>query len=112
MKDDDQKIQIQWRELPKSRREKICKDHGFGDWKTYASYRWTDFQPHTREQLKDRVKLESDAASGFDQTPTNVIIERLRDLESPTALQAAERLKTLEKQLAEIRHTLPEPFTK
>lgn len=110
MKLSDDEIAEMWIELPQRRREKICKDHGFGDYRIYAQYLWTQFQPHTREHLKDRVVLENDANKNFDQTNTKIIIDRLRKLGTPTALQAADRLQTLEQALAEIRSTRAEPF--
>jgi hypothetical protein len=55
-----------WHNLPRSTREKICKQYGFADYTTYASHNWEDFRPHTRDALAERVALETDAAYGFD----------------------------------------------
>jgi hypothetical protein len=56
-----------WQRLPRRTKEKICKQAGFGDYRTYANYRWTEFQPHTRNYLAPKVQLETDAASGFNR---------------------------------------------
>lgn len=47
----DHSLAILWWKLPQQKREAICKAYGFGDYRTYASYRWGEFQPHTREAL-------------------------------------------------------------
>jgi hypothetical protein len=42
---------IWWKSATRAARMKLMKEMGFGDYKAYASYRWQDFQPHSRLEI-------------------------------------------------------------
>jgi len=86
-----------WRNLPRQTRERLCKQAGFGDYRTYAGYKWAEFQPQTREYLAPKVQLETDAASGFNRRNETMSMHS-QDRTARAALAAIEATIALRKQ--------------